>query len=313
MTHEESLFYILLGLGLPLRDVPSLGNAAYKARIERFGIDIRPVFITEARRVARNLKFQSDEGRYSVWIQNGKPDDDLAQKIADAIFASISLVYFSLRDAPLVAFRVPGHLLIRGVFLRQDDLLALDTSRPFDERLGEWELRIELGGSVHMPEWVLAEVWRILPAILDEDLFNAAHFYQASVKEYCFLGDDIDEVLAEPDRIPASHHDRARAENSLQNAFKAVEAVIGDPPKDDARFLGKLKGVGINPSEMIGYEKKEPIPEKIRKMNEARDTKAAHGKTPPGRSITYYELMDFQACTRHVVLIAINYRLETAK
>lgn len=314
MISEESFLYILLGLGLPLKDVPRLSSAAYKARIERFGIDIRPVFIIETKQMPRSLKFQSDKGRYSVWIQSGKRDDDLAQKIADAIFSSLWLVYFSLFDSPLTAFRVPERLLRRNKFLRYNELIALNRNLSFEERLGEMEFHINLNRSIHVPEQVLIEIWRILPAImLDQDLFNAALFYQTSVKEYCFLGNDIESVIAEPDRSPIYHYDRVRAENSLQNAFKAVEALIGDPPTDNSKFFSRLKDVGINPLEMFGYQKKEPIYKKIRKMSIARDKKAAHGKTLISRRITYYELMDFQALAKHIILTVINHRLETAK
>ncbi len=37
------------------------------------------------------------------------------------------------------------------------------------------------------------------------------------------------------------------------DAFKAIEAVIGDPPRDDRKFFDKLKNIVIDPQEKVGY------------------------------------------------------------
>jgi hypothetical protein len=103
---------------------------------------------------------------------------------------------------------------------------------------------------------------------------------------------------------PTSSH-QTHFEDALQNAFKAIEAVMGDPPKNDRKFSDKLVAIGIDPLEQVGYEEKKPISTVIRAMNEARDKKSAHGSTRR-RTIGQAELLDFQTCSREVVLAAIE-------
>jgi len=102
---------------------------------------------------------------------------------------------------------------------------------------------------------------------------------------------------------PVSRRESARGENSIVNAFKAIEAVIGDPPKDEAKFKRKLQGASIDPNELCGLgPRRETIGIKICKMNDMRDKKAAHGRTGGDRQITYFDIMDCQACARLVLL-----------
>jgi hypothetical protein len=115
----------------------------------------------------------------------------------------------------------------------------------------------------------------------------------------------IDEVTHD-DVCPHSASMRSRFEDALHNSFKAVEAIIGDPPKDDRRLSEKLKKIGINFDEPVGYRVKEPIGTVIRSMSAARDKKSAHGNTRH-RSITPAELLEFQACAHLVVVAALEW------
>jgi len=98
-------------------------------------------------------------------------------------------------------------------------------------------------------------------------------------------------------------------ENALQNAFKAVEAILGDPPNDDRKFFSKIKAIGLDPNEEVGRVAKTPLHKIIRDMNFARDKKSAHGSTQY-RTITVSDLMEYQACARYIILAAIEKQLE---
>src|SRR5262249_22105517 len=78
-----------------------------------------------------------------------------------------------------------------------------------------------------------------------------------------------------------------------------------DPSKDDRSFFATLQRIGINPTEEAGYLHKIPIFEMIRRMNEARDKRSAHGSTR-NRKISAAELLDFQACAEVIVAAAIE-------
>jgi hypothetical protein len=152
----------------------------------------------------------------------------------------------------------------------------------------------------------------MLPTVLQNPFFDAVHFFQASIREYCFIGDSIPEVLNGYLTSPTSRLDFVRAENAVLNAFKSIEAIIGDPPKNEVKFRAKLKQVGIDPDELAGYSsysgigEKEPIANKIRKFSRLRDKKAAHGRSSLDRRISYYEIMDIQGCAQAVIEIAID-------
>jgi hypothetical protein len=113
--------------------------------------------------------------------------------------------------------------------------------------------------------------------------------------------------------------EKAKVETAVWNTLKSLEAIIGDPPKNERKLRKKLSDSGIDPDERIGYlwhstntpDSLEPLIEKIRKLSVCRDKRAAHGsKTSPNRSITYYELMDFQGCVRYCLDLAIHHELK---
>jgi hypothetical protein len=81
--------------------------------------------------------------------------------------------------------------------------------------------------------------------------------------------------------------------------------VIGDPPKDDRRFFAKLAELGLDPKEQVGYLEKMPFEGMIRRMNEARDKRSAHGSTR-NRTISVSELLEFQNCARTIVVTALE-------
>ena len=118
----------------------------------------------------------------------------------------------------------------------------------------------------------------------------------------------VPEVLRQPGEMPHTANLLTRAENALVNAFKAVEALIGDPPSDDRKFFAKLRSVGVDPFQNAGYPISVPLHERIRELNRARDKKGAHAKTS-AIPITYYELMDLQLCARLVVVRALERKL----
>jgi len=141
---------------------------------------------------------------------------------------------------------------------------------------------------------------------------DAANFYRESIAQAWVADDDVFEFMCDNSDIPPSQTQRARIETAYQSAFKAIEAIIGEPPKDERKLRLKLREAGINPDEEVGYELygmepgKETIIKKLADMQRARDKKTAHGKTITPRTIGYCELKDKQALARYVILSHID-------
>jgi hypothetical protein len=132
-------------------------------------------------------------------------------------------------------------------------------------------------------------------------------FLKTSQENFHVWTGQIDQAVEDAQVTAENVFQQSRLENALQDNFKAVEAIIGDPPKNDEKFFGKIKSFGIDPNMIFGLEDK-PIHQVIRDMNDARDKKAAHGSTQ-NRAITVGELLVFQNCARFMVLQACKSEL----
>jgi hypothetical protein len=185
-----------------------------------------------------------------------------------------------------------------------ESLLAIEKSRPPPDRslrfpkraIGAWSATISHD---HETAWRIASV-----TFGNEQLFNATRFLQRSYENFFVFPGGVSEVVSAP-CSPSSGSGQNNFEDALHNAFKAIEAVIGDPPKDDRRFSEKLAAIGIDPQEPVGYQDKIPIADMVRRMNTARDKRSAHGSTR-NRGISSAELLDFQACAGEIVMAALE-------
>ena len=94
------------------------------------------------------------------------------------------------------------------------------------------------------------------------------------------------------------------AESAFQNAYKAIEAVVGDPGKDrsDRKIKTRLQAIGLDPFEPIGYLIKEPWIERFKRYYAMRDSIAAHGSGKHKRPLKMAEIIDLQAMARHILL-----------
>lgn len=255
---------------------------------------------------------------FAFTVRGGEADDSFAQRFADAVLATLTLLYGSTFDETPVALRVPFSLLRRKK-LTSSTLLGKQAikydERPFDEL----SLRLTFGGCLYVPPDVLGRVWESLPVTIADPFYDAVHHYAASIREFCFQGDDIAEVLLDDPAYPVSRRDAVRAETAVHSAFKAVEALIGEPPRDDGKLRRKLEEIGVDPDELVGAQwfgrgpAKESVFVKVRNVHRVRDTRAAHAKTPNRSLLRYYEVMDCQGCARAVLVRAIQHQLENSK
>lgn len=277
------------------------------------GITIQPLTIVlpmDKRPGKRELRVVSFQ------ILDGVANDDYAQRFADATVATLILIHgqFIWFEPMPSALRIPA-ASVRSYPLDLRKVLGGQAVIEHYPELQPWEMKEFFWNWAFVPDSTLANVWRLLPAAIRDPFFSAVHYYLASVSEYCFMGDDIGEVLGNDPQTPFSQKDIVRAENALFNAFKAIEALIGEPPRDSAKLRRKLSEAGVHPDEIVGWQRghlgpgKEPIMEKIYRLYETRDKRAAHAKIPRKAALTLYEIMDAQGCARAVLLLALDFAL----
>lgn len=133
-----------------------------------------------------------------------------------------------------------------------------------------------------------AEITGLLPALV---------FWRLAVDEYALARDDVRWTLDHPDERPVTRIDQARAEQSIQNTYKAFEALIGgQAPKDRSKFARRLTDLGIDPSASIRLPDgaQDTLIERLVRLWDLRSTRAAHGG-PTGvadRSVTWHEVVE---------------------
>lgn len=280
--------------------------------ISTIGIKLRRVFLTEEDRVRQvHMQYEyKNEDRFIFYIGDAKMDDNLAQRFADAVMLSLAVAHDVAIEETPKAIRISESCLKKGRIIRIKDVVG-------HEGIGG-QMYFDVVHAVGVPSEVLDYVWHIVPVILaNQSLMDATSFYRESITQAWVTNDDVYEIMCENSDLPSSQVERARVETAYQNAFKAVEAVIGEPPKDETKLRLILIRNGVNPDEIVGYDlyrmkpAKETLLKKVIDMHQARDKMAAHGKTNIPRTIGYCELKDKQALACHIILTNINSILQS--
>jgi hypothetical protein len=302
--------YLLTGLMHPTKVVyphtePVLAESIEEINLQNIGIRLKRVFLAEKDRI-RKVHIQYEyKDRFVFYINDGIRDDNLAQSFADAVTSSLALLADLATEEIPTAIGIPEDSVKKGRIIRIKDILG-------SERTGT-ELYFRVMHCVGVSSDVLEEVWRVVPVIMkNKSLMDATYFYRESITQVWVAQDDVLDMIYNNSDISTSMAERARIETAYQNAYKAIEAIIGEPPKDERKLRAKLLQAGINPDEKVGYElhgmrpRKETVLEKLINMQQTRDKKVAHGKTSTERVIGYCELKDKQELARYVLLTYIN-------
>ena len=100
----------------------------------------------------------------------------------------------------------------------------------------------------------------------------------------------------------------SRAESAFLNAFKVVEAIVGEPSKNRTRqkLTQRLRGRGVDPEESVGYRFKDNLIDKVLKYHPLRDEIAAHGIGKIKRGLRLSEIIDLQSFARHLLLSSVK-------
>lgn len=238
----------------------------------------------------------------------GAPDRAHAQDAADALVGLIDFFAGSL-GFEVALLPIPADWAERGYVDVVDAEAVLN-----QDKLGFWKPGAVRAHASTTSDAVLKALSYVdLTMRHDESapvhLYRAVQFLRASTADFTFLGDSVGEVLAEPDARPDSHADRTRLENSFHNAFKVIEALIGEPNRDENRRRRQLALIGVDPEQEIGLPGSEARNvERVQTLQNMRDRKSAHGRSSDKeRILTYFDLMDAQFYANFLVMSALEH------
>lgn len=96
----------------------------------------------------------------------------------------------------------------------------------------------------------------------------------------------------------------ANAESAFLNAFKAVEAFVGEPSENrtEEKLRERLARRSISADEPVGYSTKRTVLEWILLNHPLRDSIAGHGIGRQKRPLTVAEIIELQAVARYLIL-----------
>jgi len=301
--------YLLTGLGLFHKTKVAYPDVE-EVILEDIDVKLRRISMIEGVRVPRlksGLHYLAADDRFVFYVNEGERDDDFAQRFADAVAGSLALASDVATEEAFTSICIDEDTIKQGRLIRIKDIVG---------GIGS-ELYFRVMKSTGVSSKTLDYVWHIVPTIVkSESLMDASNFYRESIMQAWVADDTVFEIMADNSDMPSSQADRVCVESAYQNAFKAIEAIIGEPPKDKRKLRMKLIEAGINPDEKVGYDLyemkpgKETVIKKLVDMHQARDKKAAHGKTNELRNIGYCELKDKQALARYLITSHIETKLK---
>lgn len=331
---KRGWLYVISCIGRPLVVLPSRSRPR-PVQLDKPKAWIEPILLVGDLKGHGTPELNWSDGRYAVRFPYYRRNDHVAQRISDALDATLRLFHGPTLSEPARSIGFPRTLERASSHVRHDqlmrpdctravrraDLVAYDRLRDDDQAVGDLLIGSLLTDCFQVPPDELSAALEMLPVTVRAPFLQAVHFYRESIRDFYFSGDIIQMTLSDPKSAPTSQLERTKVEAAVWSAFKALEAIIGDPPRDERKFRSRLEGHGIDPDEKVGYrpwsaptserddEWRESISLKIRKMSACRDKRAAHGsRTARDRTITYYELMDFQECARACLVVAIRHR-----
>lgn len=89
----------------------------------------------------------------------------------------------------------------------------------------------------------------------DEGTVHARHeLLGGKFQGFCVPPGYIPVVLGLPEEVPDTAGTQTGVENAAVNAYKAVEALVGDLPKNDKKLIAKLSFTGIDPYHDVGSQ-----------------------------------------------------------
>ncbi len=296
---KNKVWYLLLQLGVP---VPFNDKSIKRhLRIVRKECKNLKVFIR-----AILINHGENYGRYLFRFPYYKKNDMSAVKFAESFLYGLTYLHGPIIDSDhdSLILCIPDNIIRGRNEISNSELIEFEESRDFEDRTLDFP-HSTIGSYYTTSVSIYEAAWRIVSVLFkNNNLFEATRYIKRSYESFYVMPGQRREVI-DDDSTPISGSDKTRYEDALQNAFKAIEAIIGDPPSNNRKFFRKLKEIGLNPFEEVGYTEKKPLHEDIREINYMRDKKSAHGSTK-NRKIKTCDLFRYQSCAFHILRSAIE-------
>lgn len=293
---------------LQLRSAPMSGwsatamaemGKALSACGSALGIRIWPVRIREKKRSRLARRY-----RVLLALKDFSRNDELIERVCESVLLVAETLYgprHELLDSEL-ALPFPWRTSYAESISTRDLIEQADRLRdpaawpPLDQAVG---------CHASIPDSVMCEAWALASLVEQHsNLRTACAYIHESQQLFYVQPGQLRESLEDHHKVPMRMAELARWESAFQAAYKAVEAILGDPPKKEDRLRAKLIAAGVDPDEKVGYLQKADLLTVIRAMNRLRDTRIAHGSTP--RGVTLGNMIEFQACAKYVVTAALQ-------
>lgn len=302
VPESDSVWYLLLQLGVPSPDHhPKHDHAVeFSAACRKISLvgKIMPIEASE--------RYQPSQ-RYFFRFQRYKRDDRRAAFIAETILNATYVTCGPVGDAndDAAVLRIPRALIDRRLPIQLDDLITLERARDWPDRV-LWFPHETIGSHTGFLQSKQEVAWRRVPIVLSNpSIAQALRYMRTSLQNFYVYPSQVDEIIDDPAATANTPSEETHLETALHNAFKVIEALVGDPPKDDRKLALKLKALNIDSEEPFGYGTPRPILQVIREFSRARDVKSAHGSTPKN-AITVAEVLEFQACAAYLLDMSFN-------
>lgn len=233
----DKVWYLLLHLGFPSNHFkPSSRHFAQAKRAcKEIGLILQVFSITSGE--DSNLS-----NRYFFRFPYYKKDDDSAIRIGEFILLTtwVTCGPLGAPDDSAPVLRIPRQLIDKQLPLVLDDLSELEYSRDWPDRVLHFPNET-IGSYSGFAEYRIEEVWRRLPVILSKDhLMRAVRFLKTSLQNFHVYPGQIPDILASPDESARFASEQTHLESALHSAFMSLEAIVGDPPKNERKLCLRL-------------------------------------------------------------------------
>ena len=292
--------YLILGIGVP--EGYNSGEIFEYSFSDNIGFTIKVIEIN-----INSFTLNESRKSFAIIFDGFKESESYAIKIIDALYSIITFNFGFIDDEGLDIISVDTDLFFDGYKISFKDIIEHEKSKLDSNYHNETTLLNSIGGFKISKDYIDRSLKILNYALVDKKLFDSLQYYQKSLINTYFSPGEIHYLTTQEDEEPVRQIDITNYQDSLLNAYKAIEAIIGDPPSDDKKLKRKLIDLNIKPNQKLESnlrdEFNKTIIEKIRDINKARNKKSAHGGIRNyDRTITVLELIDYQFFTKSIII-----------
>lgn len=304
---ELSRSFLVVGLGFSFHDLASSGEPPPRTicSLNQPRAEFRPLLLLDAnRRVSTEVWRSADAGRFELVLGDLRESESHARRIVGALDA-LFVAYTRIVSQDFEVYRLPTRFVQKGAIRKQTLLRLEQIVRRYSVHVGTEH---SLLWAIYVTEDATLKILFHLPAVLQTpELFDACHFFKEAFRDFTFLGDTVREVLSDPNRTAATESDRVRLESLVHHAYRAVEALLGEPGKDRNRYRARMHCWGLDYGELVGFGgmARAPLGDRLYWLRDLRDLTAAHSRRGRRAPLTLMEAMEAQDLAYAVITTAV--------